>query len=602
MSKPLEEYALVGDCQTAALVSRDGSLDWLCLPRFDTDAAFAALVGGADNGLWRLRPTDPLLQVARRYLDGTLVLETTYTTSTGIVRVYDFMPIRTSTPDLVRLVVGVEGMVQLSSYFAPRFDYGALTPWFKKTDTGIAAFGGPDMLRLSGPIEQEVKAEGAAESLFSVRAGERRPFILTWYPSHEPEPLQLDPEAALVATAAWWRAWTSRSTMTTKWPEAVERSLITLKALTFQPSGGIVAAPTTSLPEQLGGARNWDYRYCWMRDATFCLFSLISAGYTDEAEAWRQWLLRAVAGNRGQLQMLYGVCGERRLTELTLPWLDGYEGSRPVRLGNAASKQLQLDVYGELFDSMLQAERSGLSLNSDDWELVMSLMCNLERLWPEPDEGIWEVRGGRQHFTHSKVMAWVGFDRAIRLASRRDEEEAVARWRKAKEKIRREVEDRGFDPEQNSFIQRFDSPHLDASLLLLSSVGFLPAEDPRMRGTVAAIGARLMKGGFIHRYPVESNLDHLEPGEGAFLPCSLWYADALALEGRIEEATEVFERVLDVRNDVGLLSEEYHPEHKRLIGNFPQALSHVALINTARMLSAPDGPAQMRSEHNSADS
>jgi GH15 family glucan-1,4-alpha-glucosidase len=593
MSSPIEDYALIGDCQTVALVARDGSIDWLCFPRFDSGACFAGLLGTDEHGHWQLSPVDPPRAIHRHYWPGTLILETEYETDSGVVAIIDWMPPRYTAPDVMRFVVGRRGTVPMRMDLVIRFDYGSVVPWVQRSADGIRAIAGPDTLYLRTPVPLRGKdLRTVAE--FSVTAGERVPFVLTWTPTYAPIPNVLDPAHELDATATWWRTWSDRCTYQGAWREDVLRSLITLKALTYAPTGGLVAAATTSLPEQLGGVRNWDYRYCWLRDATFTLYALMTGGYTDEAQAWRNWLVNAVAGEPAKLQIMYGLAGERRLTELELGWLPGYEGSAPVRIGNGAYSQHQLDVYGELMDALHVARRAGLSSSAEAWRLQLALVRFLETAWREPDEGIWEIRGLRRHFTHSKVMAWVAMDRAVKAVERFDLPGDAARWREIRDEIRSEVYARGFDKKLNSFVQYYGSTDVDASLLMLPLVGFLPATDPRMVGTVAAIQAQLCRDGFVERYPSNSGVDGLPPGEGAFLICSFWLADNLALQGRADEARELFERLLALRNDVGLLAEEYDLQARRLVGNFPQAFSHLGLINTARNLDHVGGPAEDR--------
>jgi GH15 family glucan-1,4-alpha-glucosidase len=599
----LEEYALIGDTQTAGLVGIDGSIDWLCFPRFDSGACFAALLGDPSNGRWQIAPADKPSRVVRRYRRGSLVLETDFHTASGVVRVTDCMPPRDRTPDVVRVVEGLEGEVRMEMELVIRFDYGSIVPWVRRIDGVLRAIGGPDALSLWSPVRTHgVDLTTRAE--FAVRAGEKMPFHLAWHPSHE-TPSHLDSLSAIDDTAAWWESWAGHCNYQGEWRDIVLRSLITLKALTFAPTGGIVAAPTTSLPEFIGGVRNWDYRYCWLRDATFTLYALLVGGYTEEAAAWRNWLLRTVAGDPADLQIMYGPAGERRLTEFEVPWLRGYENSAPVRIGNAASHQLQLDVYGEVMDAMHLALRSGVEIDRAAWELQKTLVCCLESLWAEPDEGIWEVRGPRRHFTHSKVMAWVAFDRAIRTADEFRLAGPIDRWRGLRARIHEEVCQNGFNREKGAFTQFYGSSEVDASLLLLPMVGFLPPSDPRVAGTIAAIERDLLRDGFLLRYATHARsaeVDGLPPGEGVFLPCTFWLADCYAVQGRHDEARETFERVLKLANDVGLLSEEYDPSSGRLVGNFPQAFTHVALVNTARNLARGDGggPAEDRRTRGSA--
>ncbi len=602
MALPIEDYALIGDTHTAALVGRDGSIDWLCLPRFDSGACFAALLGDESHGRWLLAPAGGLRRTARRYRGDTLVLETEFETDDGVVRVVDCMPHRHRYADVVRLVEGVSGRVPMRMQLVMRFDYGSIVPWVRRVGDAVLAVAGPDALSLRADVA--VRGEDRTTVAdFAVAAGERVAFSLTWHPSTDPPPELLDVGAMIGETERWWGEWAGRGTVTATgdWGEAVTRSLITLKALTFEPTGGIVAAATTSLPEALGGVRNWDYRYCWVRDATFTLYSLMVAGYSEEAGAWRDWLLRAVAGDPADLQIMYGAAGERRLTELELDWLPGYEGSRPVRIGNAASGQFQLDVYGEIMDALHQARRRGLEANEAAWSLQLALLEFLESAWRQPDEGIWEVRGPRRHFTHSKVMAWVALDRSVQAVERFGEDGPVGRWRALRDEIHDEVCREGFDPERQTFTQYYGSGELDAALLMVPLVGFLPADDPRVQGTAAAVERELCRDGLVMRYSqpdaglAEGNpVDGLPAGEGAFLACSFWLADNLALFGRRRDATDLFERLLDLRNDVGLLAEQYDPAARRLVGNFPQAFSHVGLINTAHNPSEGEGPAQHR--------
>jgi GH15 family glucan-1,4-alpha-glucosidase len=584
MPSRIEDYALIGDCHTVALVGCDGSIDWLCLPRFDSGACFAALLGTPDNGRWLLAPAGPARCTGRRYREGTLVLETDFETDAGAVTVIDCMPPRTREPVLVRTVVGRRGQVPMRLELVIRCDYGSIVPWVRRTDRGIWAIAGPDALVLDTPAN--LRGENfKTVADFTVSAGDEMPFVLQYYRSHRHPPSPVDAADTLRVTDGWWREWSGRCQYQGPYREAVVRSLITLKALTYAPTGGIVAAATTSLPEHLGGVRNWDYRYCWLRDATFALHALMRGGYVDEARAWRDWLLRAVAGNPAQLNIMYGLAGERRLTEIVLDWLPGYEGSRPVRIGNAAHKQFQLDVFGEVTASLYLARRSGVGPNENAWRVQRALMDHLASVWQDPDEGIWEVRGPRRHFTHSKVMAWVAFHRAIKGVEYFGLEGPVERWRELRAAVHEEVCREGYDPARNTFVQYYGGKALDASLLMIPLVGFLPARDPRVAGTVEAIQRELVIDGFVARYPTREEVDGLPPGEGAFLACSFWMADNLALLGRLDEARACFERLLDLRNDVGLLSEEYDPTARRLVGNFPQAFSHVGLVNTAHNLS-----------------
>ena len=583
----IEDYGLIGDLQTAALVGRNGSIDWLCFPRFDSGACFAALLGNEENGRWLLAPDCKVERVERRYRDNSLVHELDFHTEDGSVRVIDFMPPRGADPDVVRIVEGLEGTVRMRMQLVIRFDYGSIVPWVRRTPEGsLVAVAGPDAVVLQTPVDMRGEnLHTVAE--FTVSAGERIPFTLTWFPSHHDAVAPIDPEQALADTCSFWHDWLGACSYDGRWGDAVLRSLMVLKALTYRPTGGIVAAPTTSLPERIGGVRNWDYRYCWLRDATFALDALLENGFVDEARGWRSWLLRAVAGDPDDLQIMYGPAGERRLTELELPWLDGYAGSKPVRIGNGASEQFQLDVYGEVLDVLYQARRRGLEADDAAWALVRHLLEELESRWHEPDEGIWEVRGPRRHFTHSKVMAWVAFDRGIRLVEELERKGPAARWRRIRDRIQVEVLEHGFDEELGSFVQSYGSKRLDASLLTIPLVGFLPPDDPRVVGTLEAVRGALLHDGFVRRYvhdEAAEEVDGLPPGEGAFFLCSFWFVDNLVLLGRLDEAVEMFERLLSLRNDLGLLSEEYDPGDRRLVGNFPQAFSHIGLINTAMLL------------------
>jgi GH15 family glucan-1,4-alpha-glucosidase len=583
----IEDYGLIGDLETAALVSRDGAVDWLCLPRFDSGALFAALLGSSENGHWTIQPAGEFRSTGRRYRDDTLVLETDLETDEGAVRLVDFMPPRETKPDLVRIVEGVRGRVEMRMELVIRFDYGSIVPWVRTLEGTLVAVAGPDAVLLSTPVEHEGRDLRTVAS-FTVSEGERVPFVLRWFPSNESPPDPVQAEEALATTVAFWGEWAAQCTYDGRWRDAVLRSVLTLKALTYAPTGGIVAAPTTSLPEWLGGVRNWDYRYCWLRDATLTLLALIRAGYADEAGAWRDWLLRAIAGSPEDVQIMYGVAGERRLTELELPWLSGYEGSSPVRIGNGASEQLQLDVYGEVVDALFQARRVGLAASDDAWRLTGKVFDWLESGWREPDEGIWEVRGPRRHFTHSKVMAWVAFDRAVKTIQRFGREGPLDRWKAVRKAIRDEVLREGYNAERGAFVQFFGSDRLDASCLLIPLVGFLPATDERVVGTVRAIEQELVHEGFVQRYRADeenADVDGLPPGEGAFLPCSFWLAAVLAQQGRHDEAVALYERLLALRNDLGLISEEYDPDRGRLVGNFPQAFTHIGIVETAFTLS-----------------
>ncbi|AVZ72282.1 glucoamylase [Streptomyces lunaelactis] len=592
MTQRIEDYALIGDLQTAALVGMDGSIDWLCLPRFDSGACFAALLGDEENGHWRVAPKGAGRCTRRRYVGESLVLESVWETRTGTVKIVDFMPQRDAAPDVIRIVEGVSGTVEMAGTLRLRFDYGSVVPWVRRSDGERIAIAGPDSVWLRS--EPQVKTWGhqfSTRSSFTVGAGEKVAFVLTWHPSHHDRPALCDPFAALEESLTDWAAWSSRCQAEGPYREAVVRSLITLKGLTYAPTGGIVAAPTTSLPEELGGVRNWDYRFCWLRDATLTLGALLSAGYLDEAKAWRNWLLRAVAGDPADLQIMYGLSGERRLPEMELPWLSGYEGSSPVRTGNEAVRQLQLDVYGEVIDSLYLARAAGLPAERHAWNLQLSLLGFLESRWREPDEGLWEVRGARRHFVHSKVMAWVAADRAVRTLEEHPEMRGdVGRWRTMRDEVHQEVCEKGYDPVRNTFTQSYGSVELDAAALLIPRVGFLPPEDPRVIGTVDAILAELGTGdGLVRRYSTAGEaVDGLPGSEGAFLACSFWLVDALRMTGRVKEAREIFEQLLALRNDVGLLAEEYDPVSGRQVGNFPQAFSHIGLVSTALALCRED--------------
>ena len=600
----IEDYALISNCATAALVGRNGSIDWLCLPRFDSPACFAALLGEPEHGRWLIAPADPSHQVKRRYLNGSLILATMFETAGGAVEIVDFIGLRAGFSDIVRLVRGVRGRVPMQTEFILRFDYGAVVPWVERLpDGGISAIGGPERVVLRTPVAlrgEDLKTVGE----FDVSAGETIPFVMSYGPSHLPRPQPVDAEQALRRVETFWRRWSSRCCPAGSWTDAVKGSLVTLKGLTFSATGGIVAAATTSLPEQIGGTRNWDYRYCWLRDTTFTLLALMHGGFYDEARAWRDWLLRAVAGSPDQLQIMYGLGGERRLAEWVVDWLPGYEGSRPVRIGNAAVQQTQLDVFGEILDALYHAHCHGLPTVDRAVAIGRTILGHLARIWRQPDEGIWEIRGPPQHFTHSKVMAWVAFDRAVKILEQVGEhaggDGGIERLRRIRDDIHQDVCRRGFDPDLGSFVQAYGSKSLDASLLLLPLVGFLPPTDPRIIGTVKAIEQRLVVDGFVMRYDTGELVDGLPPGEGAFLACSFWLADNYVLQGRVDEARELFERLLSLRNDVGLLAEEYDPRLSRQVGNFPQAFSHVALVNTAYNLTRAQGPAQQRADRRRA--
>src|ERR671918_109262 len=585
MAGRIEDYGLIGDLQTVALVSRHGCIDWMCMPRFDSGAIFAALLGNEENGHWTMQPQGDFASPARRYRGETLVLETEFETSSGAARLIDFMPPRGEAPDVVRIVEGVRGAVDMRMELALRFDYGSIVPWVRNIEGTLVGIAGPDAVAVRTPVELEGR-DLRTYAEFTVREGDRIPFVLTWFPSHRvrnlPEPV--DAEHALSDTLDYWNEWAGSFTMQGQWRDPVMRSLLTLKALTFAPTGGIAAAATTSLPEQLGGVRNWDYRYCWLRDATLTLLAFLRAGYLDEARSWRDWLLRAIAGSPEDVQIMYGVAGERRLTEIELPWLGGYEGSRPVRIGNDASNQLQLDVYGEVVDALHTARSKGLEASDAAWSLTSKIFDWLESGWRQEDEGIWEVRGPRRHFTHSKLMAWVAFDRAVKAIEKLGREGPLDRWRATRDAIRADVLAKGYNADVGAFVQYYGSDRLDASLLLIPLVGFLPAKDERMLGTVAAIERNLLRDGFVERYRADVEnvgVDGLPPGEGVFLPCSFWLVAVLARQGRLDDAVALYERLLSLGNDLGLLSEEYDPERGRLVGNFPQAFTHLALVETA---------------------
>jgi len=595
MAARVEDYAIIGDCRTAALVSRDGSIDWFCCPRFDSEACFAALLGTPEHGRWLIAPCGEA-QITRRYRPNTLVLETSFETEDGAASMIDFMPLGSRHSTIVRLLFGVRGKVTTRTELILRFGYGAIVPWVTRLEDGaLRAIAGPDMVILRTPVH--VRGEDMTTvGEFTVNKDDIIPFVLSYQPSHQPLHAPIDPIAAMQDTERFWVGWSAKCRSAGQWSGAVLRSMITLKALTFAPTGGMVAALTTSLPEQLGGERNWDYRFCWLRDATLVLLGALHAGYVEEAESWRQWLLRAVAGSPEQLQIMYGIAGERRLTEWNVPWLPGYENAAPVRIGNAAHSQLQLDVFGEIMDVYHQARRSGLSTTESGWEIQLAFLDHLKTIWKEPDEGIWEVRGPPRHFTHSKVMAWVAFDRAIKSAETFGLEGPLDEWRQLREEIFDEVCAKGFDQELGTFVQSFGSKQLDASLLLLPSVGFLPVSDPRVEATITAIEQRLLRDGFVMRYDTGQVDDGLPPGEGAFLACSFWLVDVYTLQGRFADAERLFTRLIGLRNDVGLLSEEYDPRAKRLVGNFPQAFSHMALVNSAYNLTRVEKSAEQRAQ------
>lgn len=590
----IEDYALIGDMQTAALVCRDGTVDWLCLPRFDSHAIFAGLLGTEEHGFWRLGPAhaadaEPPTAARRRYRGDSLILESEWDTPRGTVRVTDFMPPRDGAPQLIRIVEGVTGRVPMRSALRMRFSYGRVVPWVHKHEGRTVAVAGPDSVWFDTACETYGKALTTYAD-FTVAPGDRIAFTISWEPSHKKPPALPEPEQALVATEDFWRDWVDQCTYHGPYREAVVRSLITLKALTYAPTGGIVAAPTTSLPEEIGGVRNWDYRYTWLRDAAITLSSLLRTGYREEARAWREWLLRAVAGDPENLQIMYGIAGERELGEAELDWLPGYENSGPVRVGNGAAHQLQLDVYGEVIEALHLAHMTGLSRNDYASLLQLKLIRYLEDHWDQPDEGIWEVRGPRRHFVHSKVMAWVAVDRTIKLIESGDADGPLEKWRELRDDIHRDVCEKGYDKERNTFTQSYGSKELDASLLLIPQMGFLPPDDKRVIGTIEAIQRELSTSdGFILRYPTtgeDAGVDGLEGDEGAFLACSFWMADDLAMIGRVDEARKLFERLLALRNDLGLLAEEWDPRLQRQVGNFPQAFSHVPLIDTALRLTA----------------
>jgi GH15 family glucan-1,4-alpha-glucosidase len=595
LAAKIEDYALLGDCETCALVSRGGSVDWLCWPRFDSGACFAALLGSSENGRWTIAPRESPTRVTRRYRDQTLILETEIETRSGALMLIEFMPPRGKASDLVRLVVGKRGTVAMKTEAIFRFDYGSLVPWVTRGDNKtLFIVSGPDMVVMRTPVCLRGEHRTTTGE-FTISAGETVPFVLTYGPSHLDPPTAIDPMRALVDTEIFWRNWSKHFKGAGEWTEPVLQSLITLKALTYRPTGAIVAAPTTSLPEQLGGIRNWDYRFCWLRDATFTLLAMMNCGYYQEAKAWRAWLLRAVAGDPAQVQIMYGLAGEHRLTELDIPWLGGYEGAKPVRIGNAAALQTQLDIYGEIMDALHHGRTGKLGANEAGWGLQRELLNHLETAWVNPDEGIWEVRGGSRHFTYSKLMAWVAFDRGIRGVEQFGLEGPLDRWRATRQQIHEQVCRNAFNGEIGAFVQSYGSRQLDAAILLMPLVGFLPPTDPRVRSTVEAIERGLTVDGFVRRYDPQTSNDGLSGNEGVFLACSFWLVDNLVLLGRTEDAHQLFKRLLSLRNDVGLLSEEYDPNAKRLVGNFPQAFSHIALVNTAHNLSQTQKPARQRS-------
>ncbi len=595
MIRPIEDYALIGDTVTAALVAKSGSIDWLCVPRFDSNACFAALLGTAENGRWRIAPVEVEAKVSRQYRENTLILETEFTTTEGRVRLIDFMPVGTDATHIVRIVQGVEGCVAMEVDLTIRFDYGSIVPWVtQENEDVLRAIAGPDMITLTTPVKLE--GDGlTTRGRFEVRTGQRVPFVMTYSLSHLPPPERIYADAALHRAQDFWEKWVAHAQGNGQYADAVNRSLITLKALTYAPSGGIVAAPTTSLPEYLGGVRNWDYRFCWLRDATLSLLAFMNSGHFDEARAWRDWLMRAAAGSPEQLRIMYGIAGERRLPEWQIPWLPGYGKSRPVRIGNAASQQRQLDVYGEVMDALHQARKGGLQANAENWDMQRALLDHLEKIWREPDEGIWETRGPPQHFTFSKVMCWVAFDRGIKAIEEAELDGPLDHWKKVRGEIHETVCRDAFNASLGSFTQAFGSDQLDASTLLISSVGFLAHDDERIAGTIAAVERRLLRDGFVLRYNTKESDDGLPAGEGAFLACSFWLVDAYVMSGRMDDARRMFERLLSLRNDVGLLAEEYDPRIKRQVGNFPQAFSHVGLINSAHNLTRAAKPMEQRS-------
>ena len=586
MTTPIEDYGIIGNTFTAALVSRGGSIDWLCLPRFDSPSVFGALLGGPQHGRWLIEPDGEVVRRSRRYRGETGILETQFETAEGCVTLIDFMALPESEDqiDLIRLVRCDAGRVQMRTELIIRFDYGRGIPWVRQHLGGPSAVAGPNAIQFSTPVNLRGTPELTTVGEFTVSAGESVPFTMSYYPSHHRGFRYRDPYDALLATENRWHDWSSHGSLGGPWREAIVRSLITLKMLTYHPTGGIVAAATTSLPEWIGSVRNWDYRFCWIRDSTFTLYALLSSGYRSEARAWREWLLRAAAGHPSEMQIMYGLAGERRLTEYEIDWLPGYAGSRPVRIGNAAYEQQQLDVYGELMDSLYACHRYGLETSSYAWDMQLKLLEYLETIWQQPDQGMWETRCEPRHFTSSKIMTWVAFDRAIKTVEQFGAEGPRAHWQKLRAEIAAQIIDQAYDRKRNTFVQYYGAQDLDASLLLIPQLGFLPADDPRVHGTVAAIERELVRDGLVCRYPSEPGADGLPPGEGTFLACSFWLANTLALIGRRDEAVELFERLLALRNDLGLLSEEYDPIAGRMLGNFPQAFSHTAIINTAAHL------------------
>lgn len=601
MSKPIEDYGLIGNMLSCALVARDGSIDWLCLPRFDSDACFAALLGTLENGRWRISPVDDAATISRRYRSGTMILETTFATEGGTATVIDFMSLSSDEEhvDIIRLVRGDHGRVRMHCEFILRFGYGSAVPWLQKADFGLRAVAGPDAVELHTPVTL-IGEDLRTTAEFTLDAGTTVPFVLAWHPSHRREERSIDTQRRLSETEAWWRDWSDRCRFGDgephPWREAVTRSLITLKALTFAPTGGILAAATTSLPEQIGGQRNWDYRYCWIRDATLTLYALLTSGYREEAQAWRRWLLRAAAGHPAQLQIMYGLAGERRLTEIELPWLAGYAGTKPVRIGNAAYGQLQIDVYGELLDALHVGRKFQLQPSDEAWNFQNVLLEGLKEQWRLPDQGIWEIRGPPRHFTHSKLMAWVAFDRGVRAVEDFGLTGPSESWKAEREEIKAQILSNGWSDKKQSFVQQYGGTVLDASLLMMPSTGFLPPDDPHVTATVQAIRRELVEDGLVLRYRADHAPDGLAGTEGTFLVCSFWLADALAMMGRWQEASELFERLLSLRNDLGLLAEQYDPRSRRQLGNFPQAFSHIGIVNTAHNLMSTQGPAEQRAD------
>jgi GH15 family glucan-1,4-alpha-glucosidase len=588
MTAKIEDYALIGDCQTAALVDKDGSIDWLCWPTFSSEACFAKLLGTDENGYWRIAPCEGEWKTTRNYREHTLIVETVFESAAGAVRLTDFMPVRGKNSDVVRIVEGIRGTVRMQMKLCLRFDYGRTVPWVTRVDDGVRAIAGPNLAILRASVETRGEnLKTIAE--FDVTAGRREWFVLTYGQSHEEDPRPIDHQQAFKDTATFWQEWTGKLHYEGKYRQIVERSLITLKAMTYLPTGGVVAAVTTSLPECIGGVRNWDYRYCWLRDTTFTLLALSNAGYYDEAAAWQDWLLRALAGSPDQVQIMYGIRGERQLQEWVVDWLPGYEGSKPVRIGNAASMQVQLDIYGEMLDSFFHAQHKMGRHTEDDFRVLVLLLNHLETIWQDPDEGIWETRGGPQQFTYSKMMAWVAFDRAVLLAEQMNYKAPVAKWTAIKNALHQQICEKGFCAKKNSFVQAYASEELDASLLQMPLVGFLPGDDPRVQSTVDAIRRELMPDGLVLRYDTSRVSDGLPAGEGVFLACSFWMVSSLKAVGREEEAIKLFEHLLSLTNDLGLLSEEYDIHGQRLVGNFPQAFSHIALVNAAYDLEDGEG-------------